>query len=331
MTTDVKKALVTGGTGFIGRALVKKLASDGYSVRVTTRRAPSAVSLPGAEVARVSFDDPGSLEEAVRGCSVVYHLAAALYGHSREDFVKANVEATSSLAKACARVRTAPARFVYVSSLAAGGPSPDPRRPRTEEDSDNPVSSYGITKLGGERELDKLHPSTERVILRPPIVYGKNDIGFSRLASWVKNGIMIKAGPGETFFSFIFLDDLVEALRIAADNKRIAGGTYYVCEDRTYPWTFFIEQIASAMGRKMPWMLNLSRGKMFFAGHFYEIIARIAGLEPVFNRDKAREACAGHWIASSRKWMTATGWPKWTPLAQGMKSTFSTTGLKDEG
>lgn len=317
------KALVTGGTGFIGRALVKKLSGAGYSVRVITRRDPSSLIMPEAEIVRASFNDQESLKKALGGCSVVFHLAAALYAYSKEEYEQANTTATANLGMAALAASPPPKRFVYVSSLAAGGPSPDCKKPRTEDDADNPVSFYGITKLGGEKELCKLPDGIEKVIIRPPIVYGKNDAGLSAIATWVKRGIMLRTGSGgETFFSFIFLDDLVEALKIAAENGNMAGKTYYVCDDRIYTWSFYIAQIAKNMNRKMPRMINLSGKKVLFAGHVYEILSRLTGLEPVFNRDKAREACAGHWIASPAKWMAGSGWSKWTPLAEGMSRIF---------
>lgn len=319
----MKKALVTGGTGFIGRALVKKLFQAGYSVRVVTRRDPSEVIMPEAEVVRASFNDQESLKRALSGCSVVFHLAAALYAYSKEEYEQANTIATANLARAAIKASPAPKRFVYVSSIAAGGPSPDCKKPRTEDDKENPVSFYGTTKLGGEKELQKLPDGIEKVILRPPIVYGKKDAGLSAIAKWVNRGIMLRAGSGgEIFFSFIFLDDLVETLKIAAESGNMAGKTYYVCDDRIYTWSFYIAQIAKGMNRKMPWMINLSEKKVLFAGHVYEILSRLTGLEPVFNRDKAREACAGHWIASPGKWMADSGWLKWTPIAEGMRRIF---------
>jgi len=182
-----------------------------------------------------------------------------------------------------------------------------------------------MTKLEGEKRLAMLPPQVERVILRPPVVYGKNDSGISKIASWIKRGVMLNPGAAgrESFFSFIFLDDLVKVLRTAVDDKNVAGKTYYVCEDMTYTWSFFVKQIAFAMDRKMPFMIKTSRSKTLSLGRIYETFAKLAGITPVFNLDKAKEACAGHWTASPKKWMADTGQAGWTPLPEGIKATFT--------
>ncbi|MFH1619488.1 MAG: NAD-dependent epimerase/dehydratase family protein [bacterium] len=324
----MKKALITGGAGFIGRALAGKLSAKGCAVRVITRRAASSVSMPDAEIVQASFSDPESLKKAVEGCDTVFHLAAALFCRSKKEFEKANVEATANLVKACCDLSPRPRRFVYVSSLAAGGPSVSSDNPRTEEMPEAPVSYYGMTKLGGESEVKKLPPGIERVILRPPIVYGRNDAGTSKIAQWVSRGIMINAGPAGTYFSFIYLDDLVRALIEAAENPSLAGKTRYVCEDSIYFWTDFIRMLSSAMGVKKPFMLNLPAPAVSAAGFIYELVSAITGSTPVLNMDKAREAAAGHWIASSGKWTGETGWQGWTPLAEGLKETFEVKKLR---
>jgi len=316
-----RKALITGGTGFIGRALAAKLLEKGYAVRILTRGDPSKVSMPGAEGVQASFKDITSLKKAVEGCDVIFHLAAALFAYSYEEFEAANTSATGNLASACSNSNTK--RFVYVSSLAAGGPSKDPSRPRAEASEDAPVSFYGATKLGGEKELaKKLDPTIEKVILRPPIVYGKNESGFSKISQWVNRGIMINAGSGTTYFSFIFLDDLIDALIIAAENENVAGKTYFVCEDSIYTWDFFINTMAHVMSKKKPVIINLSQTALNIIGMIYEKVCKVFGFPPIFNRDKAKEAYAGHWIASPEKWMTDTGWKKWTPLEEGLKKSF---------
>lgn len=319
----MKQALVTGGTGFIGRALAGRLPKAGYSVRVTSRRRPEDVIMPGVEAVQTSFKDDESLEKAVGGCDIIFHLAAAISGYSPSDYEKANTQATARLACACARSNPNLKRFVYVSSLAAGGPSCDPDKPRTEETEDNPVSAYGRTKRGGENELKRLLPGVEKVILRPSIVYGKNDKGISQIAGWVRRGIMLKPGRGEAFFSFIYIDDLVETLLVAAENPGTANKTYYVCEEKSYPWTNFIAETAAAMLVKNPRVLNMPKMPMFCVAGAYEILSKLLGVEPMLNRDKVLEACAGHWIASPKKWMRDTGWTKWTPLPEGLKKTFS--------
>ena len=313
-----KTVLITGGTGFIGGAAAARFLSDGWNVRILTRRNPFELKNSGAEFVRADYSDPASLSKAVSGCSAVVHLAGALFAWSREEFDKANAAVTANLAAVCAESK--PEVFVHVSSLAAGGPVPAGQNRRDETMPDAPVSNYGASKLSGEKELSRLHPETRRVIFRPPIVYGKGDPATATLARWVKRGLMVC--PPEAFFSFIYVEDFARCLGLALSNPAIAGKTYYVCEEKTYSWTQFIRSVAEACGRRPPLLLRLRPFEMKAAGWIYQRAARLAGDSPLFNDDKAREACAGDWTANPSRWMKDSGQSEWTPLCQGVKKTF---------
>ena len=77
------------------------------------------------------------------------------------------------------------------------------------------------------------------------------------------------------------------------------------------------------MGVKKPFMPTLPPRLMLVAGYIYAALARLAGVAPEFNPDKAREASAGHWISSPEKWMRDTGYSGWTPLPEGLRKTFA--------
>jgi len=316
----MKLVAVTGGTGFIGTALSRALLARGCRVRIFTRKEPSR-RIEGAEYAVVSFDDPASLRRAAEGADFIVHMAALLFSRTKAGFERANVLGTANLVKAAAGLSRPPEKFVYISSLAAGGPSPA-GKPRTEETPDAPVSWYGRTKLGGETELRGLPAGTRRTILRPPIVYGRNEFAVSKIADWVRKGFMVNAGSSEGAFSFIFVEDLVGAIITALENPVTDGKTYYVCENRAYNWRAFITMLAEAMDVKMPLLLDLPGGLLGLLGLLYEAVSCLGGAEPVFNRDKAREGAAGNWTASSSRWERDTGFAAWTPLGTGLKKTF---------
>jgi len=318
----MKIAAITGGTGFIGGALARALLARGYKVRILTRRMP-AKKLDNAEYAIVSFDDELSLREAAKGADFIIHLAAKLFSRTRAGFEKANITGTANLVKAACGLSKPPEKIIYISSLSAGGPSTPASPPRNETMPDAPVSNYGASKLGGEKEIKKLPAAIRRTILRPPIVYGKNEFGISQIANWVRKGFMVNAGSSEGAFSFIYVDDLTAAIITALENPATDGQTYYVCENRTYVWRGFIALLAAAMKVRMPYMLSLPGNLLWVLGLVYEGVSRLGGAEPVLNRDKAREGAAGSWTASSSKWERDTGGKTWTTLEEGIKKTFS--------
>ncbi len=315
------KIAVTGGTGFIGGRLVQRLLKMGYEVRILSRRAKKSAD-PKVEVVAVNYMDVKSLTVALNGCSTVFHLAAAIFAYNYKGFEKANIITTRNLVAACNNTEVE--KVILLSSLAAAGFAKDASVPLKETDTPNPVSDYGITKLGAEKELLNLKPEIKNksVVLRPPIVYGKNDSGVSKIASWVKRGLMVNTSNTNASFSFIYVDDLIVALTTALTNLLAEGQTYFVCEEKTYTWTYFIEAMARSMGRKKPFMINAPKWLMKFAAFMYETLARIFGFEPALNYDKIKEAdIPGHWICTSAKWTELTG-QRFTPLEKGLEQSF---------
>jgi len=316
--TGKKTIAVTGGTGFVGKALTKALVGRGLAVRVITRRKPAELT-PGVSYAVADFSNAESLRMALEGADAVVHLAAALFCRSKAEFMKANAAGPANLAGAANAVASLK-KLVYISSLAAGGPAAG--APRTEAEPDAPVSYYGMSKLQGEKAARDFHNGPV-VILRPPIIYGKNDSGVSKIAEWVRRGIMVNAGSSGGRFSFVYLDDLVAAITAALETPNYDGGVFYVCEDRTYAWKDFIALLAAGMGVKMPRMLSLPPLAVYAVGWLYEAITALTGNEPVMNRDKAREASAPNWTASPALWEKTSGQGSWTTLGDGIKKTFS--------
>jgi nucleoside-diphosphate-sugar epimerase len=314
----MKTVAVTGCTGFVGGGLSKALLAAGYGVRIISRGAPR-YRLPGAEYAEASFSDVKSLEKAVAGCDAVFHLAAALFCRSAGEFMRSNATGTANLVAACEAARTVK-KIIYLSSLAAGGPSPD-GEDRDESRPDAPVSAYGRSKRAGEEAVRGFRGGPS-VTLRPPIVYGKKDFGLGTIASWVKRGVMVNAGSASGRFSFVYLDDLVRALLLALETPAFDGGTFYVCERRTYEWREFIALLARGMGARMPLMISLPPWAVRVAGAFYELVTAVTGGVPALNRDKAKEAAGPNWTASPALWEKTAGRADWTPLEEGIRKTF---------
>lgn len=316
-----KTLLITGGNGFIGRALTDKLLKEGYNVRITTRRVPEKQPAnPAVTLVQADYNDVASLQKALEGCDGVFHLAAAIFGFNYQDFEKANIIATQNVVQAVNNTPSVTA-FVHVSSLAASGFAAGVNEPRTEDMEPAPVSDYGITKLGGEKAAKTLRHGVKWTIIRPPIVYGRNDSGVSKIAAWVKRGLMVNTS-GNGMFSFVHVDDLVEALWLAYSRPDTGGETFFICEPATYNWDYFIGEMAAAMNVKKPFMPNAPHWLMSTAAWIYETAARFTGTQPALNYDKVKEAViAGHWICSNAKWVKLTG-QQFTPLAEGLKKSF---------
>ena len=313
--------VITGGNGFIGHILTDRLLQEGFKVRILTRKAPKRQPAnPSVTLQQVNYDDLSSLRKAFSGSVGVFHLAAAIFGLNRKDFETANIVHTQNVVQAVNQtpeIKT----FVHVSSLAASGFAPDLQHPRTEEMTPEPVSDYGQTKLGGEQAVHSLRNDIKWTIIRPPIVYGKNDSGVSKIAAWVKRVLMINTS-GHGYFSFVHVHDLVEALWQAFIRPETSSQTYFIAEPEVYSWDYFITEMAHAMHCRKPFMPSAPKWLMRVAAFTYETIAKITGAQPALNYDKVTEASIpGHWICSSQKWICLTH-QSFTPLIEGLKKSF---------
>ena len=316
-----KTVLVTGGNGFIGKCLTDVLLQQGYKVRIVSRRLPKQQPVnPDVSVVQANYQDVASLQQVMQGCSVVYHLAAAIFGFKYEDFEKANSVATHNMVTA-ANTTPGVERFIYMSSLAASGFATDAKHPRTETDEPAPVSDYGITKLAGEKALAALNPAIKWTIFRAPIVYGGRDSGVSKIAAWVKRGLMVNTS-GNGLFSFVYVQDLVHALANALTLTGTENQIFFVCEEKNYPWADFIYKMARAMGVRKPFMPQAPGWMLHLAAACYSLAARVTGSQPALNYDKIKEAqIPGHWICDGSKWRSLSG-QKFTPLEIGLNKSY---------
>lgn len=307
------KITITGATGFIGSNLIKQLKTKKYEIVGLTRK--ESFIKDGIKYIKTNYHDVSHLLENINS-DIVIHLAATLFARNKREFIYENVNTTKNIVEAS--IKNGVKKIIYLSSLAAGGPSKDLAKPRDEEQEDSPVSYYGLSKLMGEKEVKKFN---NWVILRPPIVYGPRDDGFSTIAKWVRKGIIISPSNIHSRFSFIFVDDLVKCI-VKTIEDDIKNEIFYVCENNTYSWSEFIEEMAKSMKIKKPRIIKMPNGLMKMAALSFEIFSYILKARPVLNRDKVREALTYHWIASPRKWEERTGFKNWTTIKEGFKKTF---------
>jgi NADH dehydrogenase len=215
MTEIPAETLVTvfGGSGFLGRHLVRALAREGYRVRPAVRRPDLAGHLqPLGRVGQIhavqaNLRYPGSVEAAVRDADVVINLVAVLYERGKQTFEALQAEGASTVAQAAA---AAGARLIHVSALGADPDSP---------------SLYARTKAAGETAVLAAVP--DATIFRPSIMFGPEDDFFNRFASMARiSPFLPLIGGGATKFQPVFVGDVAQAILKAAGGQA-KGGTIY--------------------------------------------------------------------------------------------------------
>ena len=173
------KTLVTGATGFIGSHLVEELLKGGHRVTCLVRKTSNLQWINGLNV-RLIYGDctiKESLLNAVADFDYIFHLAGLTKAANERDFFSANALGTENLVSAVIEKNPDTKRFVYLSSLAAAGPSCD-GTPAKEAGEPKPVSAYGRSKLEGERIVMRHKNTIPVTVIRPPAVYGPRDKDF---------------------------------------------------------------------------------------------------------------------------------------------------------
>ncbi|MFA5809541.1 MAG: NAD-dependent epimerase/dehydratase family protein [Thermoleophilia bacterium] len=250
--------LITGATGFVGSALSSKLLEGPWIPRGAIRSSADTNRLPhGMEAVSIGSIGPETdWGEALSGVDTVVHLAAAVPKHGAgpdggDVFHNVNVLGTKRLAEAAAfqGVR----RLVYLSSIEVYG-SVSNGKPFTEDDKPNPQTSYGASKLEAEGELLRISAAIglEVVIIRTPLIYGPGKLGnlMSLIKSLVSRRIPMPLGSIANQRSFIYIENLLDAIISCCDSESAAGNIFLVSDGQTVSTPGLVRMIASEMGIK---------------------------------------------------------------------------------
>jgi nucleoside-diphosphate-sugar epimerase len=240
------KAFVTGGSGFIGGRLIRRLIADGWSVRGLARSdsAERKVAELGATPVRGDLGDAESIASGAEGCEVAFHLAAHLGDTGDwEDFERGNVEGTKNALEGC--VRAGVRRFVHCgteAALMAGEPLVNvdetaPLRP------DSPAP-YPATKAKAEQAVRAAsHEGFETVVLRPRFVWGAGDTTLlPEMVKMVEAGRFVWVGGGGQLTATTQVDNVVEGLVLAAEKGK-PGEAYFVTDGDPVVFRDFVSDL----------------------------------------------------------------------------------------
>jgi nucleoside-diphosphate-sugar epimerase len=245
--------LITGASGFVGRALCAELLARGYGVRAAVRNAALAPEHTAVSVVG-EIDGETRWGDALNGIDVVIHLAARVHvmrdiaTDPLEEFRKVNVEGTESLARQAAKAGVK--RLVYVSSIKVNGEATVAEGRFSETDAPNPQDPYGVSKWEAEQALHQVAKETgmEVVILRPPLVYGEGVKGnFAQMMKVLEAGIPLPLASVKNRRSLIHVGNLVDALILCATHPKAANQTYLASDGEDISTPDLLRQLGAAM------------------------------------------------------------------------------------
>ncbi|BCS51985.1 NAD-dependent epimerase/dehydratase family protein [Geobacter sp. SVR] len=309
------KVLVTGASGFVGRALCTRIVREGRTVRGTVLASEAPASLV-AGVAPAVVEPLGAATpwgHALADIDTIIHLAARVHvmressSNPLKAFRAVNTEGTECLARhaATAGIR----RFVFMSTIGVHG-SNSGNLPYAESDKPCPHNTYSVSKLEAENKLREIAAETgmEVVVIRAPLVYGPENPGnFLNLLKVVQRCLPLPLASISNKRSLLYVENLVDALLTCATHPAAAGKTFLVSDGEDISTPELIRKTAAALGvpaRLFPFPMPLVR-----------VVGTLSGKSAAVNR------LIGSLMVDSSKIRQELGWTPPFMMEEGLQAT----------
>lgn len=296
-------ALVTGGGGFLGRAIVRKLRARGDDVRSVARSSYPDLAELGVEQFQGDVIDLAAMERAVSGRDLVFHVAAkaGIWGPYR-DYHQTNVVGTENVISACRKLGVQRLVFTSSPSVVFTG------RDHENIDESAPyakdfLAHYPATKAMAEKlVLEANNSALATVALRPHLIWGPGDHHLiPRLIDRARAGKLRRIGDGKNRVDTVYVDNAADAHLLAADRLRpgspIAGKAYFLSDGEPVVLWDFINRILE-LAQIPPITKCIPARAAYEVGAVFELVYRIFGVrrEPRMTRFLAKQLSTSHWF-----------------------------------
>lgn len=295
---------VTGGTGFVGAALIDRLLREGASVSALVRN-PSLYQPPGdVKIIAGDLDNQDALTSLADGAELFVHLAGLTHARKVAEYRHVNTIGAANAARAAADQG---AQFVHVSSLSARAPH---------------ISPYAQSKYESESAIAAASGANAWLTLRLPAIYGPGDYATLPYFKLVKAGFALEPmtqTPARA--SLLYVDDAADAILNAARDAA-KGMVYEVGDQRVtgYSWAEISAALAEALGAKT----RRLRAPKALVGAYYGCFRALAmafGRNPSVRQGQVNELFHPDWVAKDNLLTKATGWAPQTTIQEGFAKT----------
>lgn len=293
--------MVTGANGFVGSHVAEALLAAGYRVRCMVRRTsnPRFIQRLPVELAYADLQTGDGLLTACFGVDAVCHCAGLTRAPDRATFMRVNAQGTETLAQVCAEANPSLRRFLFVSSQAAVGPSPDEGSFADESEAPHPITWYGESKWAAEQSLLRMGNKLPVTIVRPSAVLGPRDRDFLSYFELVKLRLAVQLGKRERQVSLIYIHDLVRLLVLALESDIAVGQTYFGCGQAT-SYSELSNAIARAL-HKRPLHITLPEALLTPLAMGATVAERLTGRPALLNGQRAIDLRQPYWLCSGEK------------------------------
>jgi nucleoside-diphosphate-sugar epimerase len=294
---------VTGANGFIGQHLVQRFGERGWDVRPVLR----------------GDLDGGRERDLFRGADAVVHAAGATRAPSVKKLRDSNVGLTQRVVEAARSARVS--GVVFLSSLAAVGPSASRDQPITEATPAAPIEAYGKSKLDAEDVLRR--SGIPFTILRPAAVYGPGDADFLELFRLARRGLAIHAANRLQWFSIVHVSDLVDAVVNATRMDGAAGRVYCLGNEDPVQWAELFPLAAKCAERDLRLDIELPAWVVDLGARIGDGVAKVTGRASLVTTGKVALAKPKAWVCSNALARKELALADEIPLERGFCETYS--------
>ena len=321
------KILITGASGFIGSFIVEEALKRGFETWAAVRKSSSKAFLQDERIhfIELNLSSKEQLVEQLKEHQFDYvvHAAGVTKCLNKADFHRINTEGTKNLVEALLEVKMPLKRFVFVSSLSVFGAIKEklPYDEIREDDTPQPNTEYGRSKLATEQYLDSLGTRLPYIILRPTGVYGPREKDYFMMAKSIKQHIDFAVGFQRQDITFVYVTDVVQAVFLALEKGK-TGRKYFLSDGEVYQSTTFSDLIHEELGR--PWWLRITAPTwvLRIITFFGEYVGRMTGKVTVLNNDKYNILKQRNWRCDITPARQELGFEPQVKLKEGVKRTI---------
>jgi 2-alkyl-3-oxoalkanoate reductase len=316
------KVLVTGGSGFLGSHVAEQFSAAGHTVVALVRKSSNRKflsTLSRVELAEGSVEDRASIDRAMAGVDAVIHSAGLVKARTEAEFFSCNTEGTVNLLESALAHAPNLRRFVHISSLEACGPSLDGRP--VPLDQEQPVTTYGRSKLAAEKAVLARKDRLPVAILRPAAIYGPRDVEFLEAFRAARRRQYPVIGDGTMLGCYTYGPDCAKACLQAVLEHVPSGNVYFVDDGEPL-------SMARAWGELVHEVLDtrplLRFGVPFplfrLASYGVEAYGKVRGKAVMLTREKV-SMLRHNWICESEKTRADLKWAPEVSFREGLERT----------